>query len=232
MTPDQIPAAPGGDGPGQDGPGAALAGAGTEPAARSVTKLTDPRALRAMAHPIRLALVGMLRREAPLTATRAAALLGESSASASFHLRQLAKYGLVEEAGGGRGRERPWRVTAMATQWPDVAEGAEQQAATGLLSSVIAERYFEDLMRWLSAKPDESPEWQQAAHFGDTIISATAEELAELARQETALLEPFLERLLRPELRPPGTRMISYLHLAFPFPGYSRPPAPGDPAAP
>jgi len=201
-------------------------------AARSVTKLTDPRALRAMAHPIRLALVGMLRREGPLTATRAAALLGESSASASFHLRQLAKYGLVEEAGGGRGRERPWRVTAMATQWPDVAEGAEQQAATGLLSSVIAERYFEDLMRWLSAKPDESPEWRQAAHFGDTIIYATAEELAELARQETALLEPFLERLLRPELRPPGTRMISYLHLAFPFPGYSRPPAPGDPAAP
>src|SRR5450631_4071471 len=129
MTHDQIPAAPGGDGPGQDGPGAALAGAGTEPAARSVTKLTDPRALR-----------------------------GESSASASFHLRQLAKYGLVEEAGGGRGRERPWRATAMAAQWPDVAEGAEQQAATGLLSSVIAERYFEDLMRWLSAKPDESPE--------------------------------------------------------------------------
>ena len=201
-------------------------------AARSVTKLTDPRALRAIAHPIRLALVAMLRREGPLTATRAAALLGESSASASFHLRQLAKYGLVEEAGGGRGRERPWRATAMATQWPDVAEGAEQQAATGLLNSVIAERYFEDLMRWLSAKPDESPEWQQAAQFGDTIIYATAGELAELARRETALLEPFLERLLRPELRPPGARMISYLRLAFPSPGYSSPSAPGDPAAP
>ena len=122
-----------------------------------MTKLTHPRALRALAHPIRLALVGMLRREGPLTATRAAALLGESSASASFHLRQLAKYGLVEEAGGGRGRERPWRATAMFTQWPDVAEGAEQQAATALLSSVIAERYFEDLMRWLSAKPEEAP---------------------------------------------------------------------------
>ena len=157
-----------------------------------MTKLTDPRALRALAHPIRLALVGMLRQEGPLTATRAAALLGESSASTSFHLRQLAKYGLVEEAGGGRGRERPWRATAMFTQWPDVAEGAEQQAATALLSSVIAERYFEDLMRWPSAKPEESPEWQEAAHFGDTFVYATAAELRELARQEVALLEPFL----------------------------------------
>jgi hypothetical protein len=232
MTHDELPAEPGGAGPGPDGPGAGPSGPGAEPGSRSVTKLTDPRALRALAHPIRLALVGMLRQEGPLTATRAAALLGESSASASFHLRQLAKYGLAEEAGGGRGRERPWRATAMFTRWPDVAEGAEQQAATALLSSVIAERYFEDLMRWLSAKPEESPEWQEAAHFGDTFIYATAAELRELARQEVALLEPFLPRQLRPELRPPGARPISYLHLAFPREITPAEPAPGDPAAP
>ncbi|HWJ42006.1 MAG TPA: helix-turn-helix domain-containing protein, partial [Solirubrobacterales bacterium] len=71
---------------------------------RTVT-LTDPRALRAMAHPTRLELIGLLRRGGPLTATRAARQIGESPASCSFHLRQLAKYGLVEEAGGGRGRE-------------------------------------------------------------------------------------------------------------------------------
>ncbi|HYZ52738.1 MAG TPA: helix-turn-helix domain-containing protein [Streptosporangiaceae bacterium] len=78
---------------------------GTEPGRRTVTWLTDPRALRALAHPIRVSLVGLLRREGPLTATQAGAMLGESPASCSFHLRQLAKYGLVEEAGGGRGRE-------------------------------------------------------------------------------------------------------------------------------
>ena len=75
-----------------------------EQQARSVKRMTDPRALRALAHPLRLSLLGMLRTEGPLTATRAGELLGESSASCSFHLRQLAKYGLVEEAGGGRGR--------------------------------------------------------------------------------------------------------------------------------
>src|SRR5436305_8556002 len=101
---------PGGDfGPGkrpaQRSPAAEDTAAGR--AIRPVTRLTDPRALRAMAHPIRLSLIGVLRREGPLTATQAGELIGESSASCSFHLRQLAKYGLVEEAGGGRGRERP-----------------------------------------------------------------------------------------------------------------------------
>src|SRR5579862_8284461 len=119
---------------------------------RTVTRLTDPRALRAYAHPIRMKLVGLLRTEGPLTATRAAELLGESSASMSFHLRQLAKYGLVEEAGGGKGRERPWRSTAMFTNLPDVAENPESAAAADLLSSVIADRYFEDVMRWLETR--------------------------------------------------------------------------------
>src|SRR5437764_13193340 len=103
---------------------------------KSVTRLTEPRALRALAHPIRLELVGLLRRQGPLTATKAAALLGESSGSTSFHLRQLAKYGLVEEAGGGRGKERPWRATTMFTGWPEVADCPELAAAGGSLRGV------------------------------------------------------------------------------------------------
>src|ERR1700760_1666023 len=85
---------------------------------RTVKQLTDPRALRALAHPTRLALAGLLRRDGPLTATRAGELLGQSSASASFHLRQLAKYGLVEEAGGRPGREQPWRAPPLFTNRP------------------------------------------------------------------------------------------------------------------
>jgi DNA-binding transcriptional ArsR family regulator len=183
---------------------------------RSVKRLTDPRALRALAHPLRLSLVGLLRRDGPLTATRAASLLGESSGSCSFHLRQLAKYGLVEQAGGGRGREKPWQATALFTAWPDVAESPDLAAATGLLSQVIAERYFEHLMKWLDTKPGEPAEWQQAAHFGDTMLYVTAGELAELADEERKLVDRYLERQRHPELRPPGARPVSYLHLAFP----------------
>ena len=187
-----------------------------QPPHHSVTRLTDPRALRALAHPLRISLVGLLRREGPMTATRAGELLGESSGSCSFHLRQLAKYGLVEEAGGGRGRERPWRATTMFTSLPEVASGPDQQAATGLLYSVFAERYFERLMRWLEHKPDEPEQWQQAAHFGDMMLYLTADELAGLAEQERALFEPYLDRLSNPELRPPGARVVTYLQLAFP----------------
>jgi predicted ArsR family transcriptional regulator len=183
---------------------------------RSVKRLTDPRALRALAHPTRLALVGLLRREGPLTATRAGELLGQSSASASFHLRQLAKYGLVEEAGGGVGRERPWQATARFTSWPDVAEDPELAAASELLSSVLAERYFEHLQRWLEARHREPRPWQEAAHFGDTLLYVTADELTELAAQENALVDRYLDRQEHPELRPPGARLVTYLHLAFP----------------
>lgn len=185
-------------------------------AARTVKRLTDPRALRALAHPKRLALVGLLRTQGPLTATKAGELLGESSASASFHLRQLAKYGLVEEAGGGQGRERPWRATAMFTAWPDVAGTPELAAASGLLRIVLAERYFDQLMRWLEARDSEPEAWQEAARFGDSLVYLTAEELRELGRRQQALVEGYLDRLTRPELRPAGARPVVYLHLAFP----------------
>jgi predicted ArsR family transcriptional regulator len=183
---------------------------------RSVKRLSDPRALRALAHPTRLALVGLLRREGPLTATAAGELLGQSSASASFHLRQLAKYGLVEEAGGGTGRQRPWRATTMFTSWPDVTDDPEMTAAADLFAQVLAERYFEYLERWLARRHTEPQAWQEAAQFGDTMIYVTAEELAELAGQEHALVDRYLDRHDHPELRPPGARRVTYLHLAFP----------------
>jgi predicted ArsR family transcriptional regulator len=184
---------------------------------RTVTKLTDPRALRAYAHPVRMSLMGLLRTEGPLTATRAAELLGDPSITHPFHLRQLAKYGLVEEAGGGTGREKPWRATTTSTAW-DPAGGStpETAAALGLLRTVIAEGYFEQLMRWLESSPDQPAEWQQAAQLGDQILYVTAEELDDLGRRVLELVDEYFERQVKPELRPPGARLVTWLHLAFP----------------
>jgi hypothetical protein len=194
-------------------------GAGTEGGARgrTVTRLSDPRALRAYAHPVRMALVGLLRTEGPLTATRAGELLGESSGTCSFHLRQLAKYGLVEEAGGGTGREKPWRATATSTDWDATGDGMpESAAAAGLLASAVAERYFEQLARWLEARPDEPEEWRQAALLGDRILYVTPAELTELGDRVREVLDEYFERMVRPELRPPGARQVSWLNIAFP----------------
>jgi DNA-binding transcriptional ArsR family regulator len=184
---------------------------------RPVKRLTDPRTLRALAHPTRMSLLSLLRTEGPLTATQAGEILGESSASCSFHLRQLGKYGLAEEAEGGQGRERPWRATALFTHVPAIADDPELAAASGLFRSVVAERYFEDLMRWLEARPGESEEWQRAAPFSDWFLYLTASELADLSDRVCALLEPFMDRQQRPELRPPGARLVTYLMLAFPM---------------
>ena len=186
----------------------------TEPPPR--IELTDPKALRAYAHPTRLRLVALLRREGPLTATQAGERIGESPASASFHLRQLAKYGFVEEAGGGRGRERPWRSSAAITSWANVGDTPEFSAASDLLSRVIVEGHFEQALTWLDAKADEPHEWQEAAALGDMGFYATAEELAELGRDVQALLEERLGRLGDPTVRRPGTRMVSVVYLGFP----------------
>ena len=184
---------------------------------RTVTRLTDPRALRAYAHPVRMALMGLLRTEGPLTATRAAELLGESSGTCSFHLRQLAKYGLVEEAGGGTGREKPWRATTTTTDWDATGDGSpETAAATGLLNTVIAEQYFEQLARWLEASPGEPAEWREAAMLGDRILYVTPAELDELRGRVRELMDKYFERQLRPELRPEGARLVTWLNIAFP----------------
>ncbi len=186
---------------------------------RSIKRITDPKALRALAHPIRMSLIGLLRTEGPLTATRAAELLGESSASCSFHLRQLAKYGMAEEAPGGQGRERPWQATTMSTHVPDVSDDPDFAAASGLFRSVLAERYFEWLTRWLEERPAETAEWQRAEQFGDKLLYLTVSELAELGEKMRGLFDEYVDRTARPELRPEDSRLISVLQFAFPIIG-------------
>ena len=182
-------------------------------------RLTDPRALRGYAHPTRMALVALLRRDGPQTATQAAAAIGESVASCSFHLRQLAKYGLVEAA-GGRGREKPWRATAMFTELDSAAGGDPDLAAAGMaaqaLRLAVARQYFELMARWLQAEAREPAEWRDAAQLGDTMVHLTAAELAELGGQLRALLRPYLDRLGDPARRPADSRPVMVLNMAFP----------------
>jgi DNA-binding transcriptional ArsR family regulator len=197
-------------------------------------ELRDARALRALAHPTRLKLVGLLRLQGPLTATQAARELGETPQRCTFHLGQLAKYGLVEEAGGGRGRERPWRATASFTSWPNVMTEQETAAAGQLLEAVVAEQHFESVMNWIERKGDEPREWQEAAQLNDVALYLTAGELEELGREIWSLFEPYFSRAEDPGLQPEGARPVTVLSLAFPrrspaeaagARGHGRPPA-------
>jgi hypothetical protein len=161
-------------------------------------------------------LIVALRTRGPLTATQAARLLGESSGTCSFHLRQLAKYGLVEETGQGTGREKPWRATTTSTAWDDVQQDPAAAAAAGLLTEVMAEWYFTQLMQYLEVRQRESEEWQRAAFIGDRFLWVTPEELAGIQRGINAVTDRYFERLVKPELRPPGARLVTSLNFGFP----------------
>lgn len=181
---------------------------------RSIS-LTDPRALRAYAHPTRMTLVGLLRRSGPFTATRAAQLTGESVASCSYHLRILAKYGLVEEAPGGRGREKPWRATARYTEWPGDSEDVAVAQAADALSAAAAERYFDRVLRAMEDRHRLPKEWREAEMFGDSLLYLTPDELVDFRRRIDELVVPYEGRESDPSLRPEGARPVSVLRIAY-----------------
>jgi len=187
------------------------------PDERPPIELTDPRALRAYAHPVRGKLVGLLRRRGPLTATQAAELLGESSGTTSFHLRQLAKYGLAEEAPGGRGREKPWQATSMLTHVPPIQATPEAAEAAKQLRITFTRSYFDNVIRWLQRADDDSKRWREAAMFGERILYATPAELKALDDAIDKLIEPYSRRLDHPDERPSNSREVSYIGIAFPM---------------
>lgn len=185
-----------------------------EPIKPSVS-LDDPVALRAYAHPLRMALVGLLRREGPMTATRAAARLGDNVPNCSFHLRQLAKYGLVERAEGADAREKPWRATALFTTWGRNSEDPQVRAAVDHLDSMVLGRYFEHAQRWLAESGSLPAPWRQATGPGDTVLHVTAQELDRLKEEMDELLARYQTRLTDPSLRPKDSRPVLMIQIAL-----------------
>jgi predicted ArsR family transcriptional regulator len=178
-------------------------------------KLTDARTLRGYAHPLRMALMGLLRAEGPLTATQAAEHLNESVPSCSFHLRQLAKYGLAERVKGADGREKPWRATALTTSWEDVSDDPATQAAADQLNAVILDNYVKRAQAFLAARAAEPPEWREVTGFNDTLVYLTAAELAQLNGKFEALLAEYDERRTVPSTRPEGARGIGIIQMTL-----------------
>jgi predicted ArsR family transcriptional regulator len=182
-----------------------------------VVQLTDPRALRAVAHPTRLKLLALLRRVGPLTATEAGERIGESPAGCSFHLRQLDKWGLVEEAGGGRGRARPWRATAMGHEWASRGPQGEPDEAGDLLTRVVVERWFDESLKWVGRRGEETEEWSEAGVLGDRMLYLTSAELEDLNRRVGKMLEPYARRVTDHRARPAGARAVTFIQLGFPL---------------
>ena len=183
-------------------------------------RLTDPRAMRAVAHPVRIALLEVLGTEGPLTATQAGELIGESPTTCSFHLRQLAKYGFIEEVEGVAGRRRPWRLIHTGLTFSDVSDDPETRLAATALTRVLHDFYLDRLKEGLALRRDTPTEWQKATGADEFLLYVTVDELQALNEQMLALVQPFVERIGNPKTRPRGSVPIEVLFFAYPRPSH------------
>jgi DNA-binding transcriptional ArsR family regulator len=182
----------------------------------TLRELTDPKTLRALTHPVRLALLEELALEGPLTATQAGELIGESPTTCSFHFRQLAKYGFVEEAGAGPGRQRPWKVAHTGMRFSDVTDDPEMSIAAKGLERMVFDRAMSRFASYHDSKSTYSKEWQEAAQNAETILWVTPEELSEVTNEVLTIFSRFNERHTDPSTRVEGALPVEVLFLSYP----------------
>ncbi|WP_433364454.1 winged helix-turn-helix domain-containing protein [Actinoplanes sp. CA-142083] len=155
--------------------------------------ITEPETLRALAHPVRLALLTYLMANSPATATQCAAAVDDTPSNCSYHLRTLAKIGLVEPVASADGRERPWRalVTGLALPTDVDPRSAAGRHAT-LVTAMMTQRDQQLTRRHLERRDRLDRRWRNAEQFHTYTLRASPDELRDLGEQIDALLRPFI----------------------------------------
>ncbi|MEV5988623.1 ArsR family transcriptional regulator [Streptomyces sp. NPDC052051] len=154
-------------------------------------------------HEVRTALLALLAEVGTVTATEAAARLGHSSGLCSFHLRQLARYGRIEEVPVSRGRAKPWRLRGQAPEpagFKDLARGLED----------------ESYQQWLAQKEQVPEEWRRDEAFS-AVVYLTPEEMGTVADIMRRALTRYEDREQRPTIRPEGARPVAVVTRVFPL---------------
>ncbi|MGW5189277.1 winged helix-turn-helix domain-containing protein [Kribbella sp. NPDC004138] len=186
-------------------------------------RLSDPRELNALAHPVRMAIIELLSLSGPLTATELADRLDETPANCSWHLRKLAQHGFVEEAEGGKGRQRPWKVPGLGFRWDEehASPSLEERRAAQALSDVMMGRAIDRLRESQQRAPEDTEEWRAARGNTEMVAWLTADELEEMNSAINAVLDRHAERLTDPSQRPANARLCEFVAWGVPtyFPG-------------
>ena len=183
---------------------------------REEINLTDPKAMRALAHPVRMALLELFGIGRTLTATQASEILGESPANCAFHLRTLAKYGFVREAGGGRGRERPWVRASRSINLDSRQEDPQAAMAAKALGQVWHERWLERI-RHVFTSEAWPPGWEDATQSSRSVQFLTSDEAVRVAREMRAILDRYKDRQDNPALRPAGALPVEFVTFGYPL---------------
>ena len=182
-----------------------MTGRAKPPARPERIVLRDPRAIKALAHPARLAVLDELMAGRELTATDAAAVAGMSPSAMSYHLRELAKWSIIRPAVSGDGRERRWRMAegGFAIE-PDQPQTAAAAGAT--LTARMLDRQREDVLDWF-AHQDREQEWQQGTTIAISRLWLTAPEAEALSQALLAAVERLPHRTR--EDHPAAARAVS-----------------------
>jgi DNA-binding transcriptional ArsR family regulator len=192
--------------------------------------LRDPRAMRALAHPARLAILERLASGGPATATECAEVTGQSPSACSYHLRALARWGLVDESEGHDRRERRWAVTGpFVIGDHDEPRRADVAAAEHALTAQVLDRATTRALDWLDHSDDEPREWREATLIANRTLRLTADELTDVLEQIERLCAPYLASS-RGDDAPAGSRSI-HLHLSA-VPSMPAQPSPSSPSRP
>lgn len=163
----------------------------------SHVKRLDPRSLKGLAHPLRMELLGLLRTEGPSTATRLARRVGDSSGATSYHLRQLALHGFVEEVPErGNGRDRWWRSAHQSTAF-DVTEFRDDPDTRGALEIFLYEAirvHFRRAATWLSEMHSWDRRWVKASTSSDYGLHLDSEQARKLVEELDGVIERYREQ--------------------------------------
>lgn len=170
--------------------------------------LTDPKTLRALAHPLRWKLIEFIGREGSATATQCAEETGESVANCSYHLNLLAKYDFVERAEGGQGREKPWQLVHQGQSITDVGMDEETRLAAQAASTAFLDHAFTQIRERFLASHQLPEAWRAVLGTNTSTDYMTVAEAEELLDAVRAVSDRYKERRLNPELRPEGAEPV------------------------
>lgn len=155
-------------------------------------ELSDPVAMRALAHPLRLTLLRLLSEEGAATATQLSARTGHSVASVAYHLTKLAKYGFIEDDDGSHGRARPWRARARGIRWSaGTGRSTEFVAASRLLRREFVQHALATLERYQREEDGCSDAWREAAFVLSDLLVVSPDQLDEFNRELKSLISRF-----------------------------------------
>ncbi|MFE7627567.1 ArsR/SmtB family transcription factor [Streptomyces sp. NPDC057509] len=181
-------------------------------------EITDPQAMRALAHPVRLAILERLGRDGPATATELAPYVGATPSVTSWHLRHLATFGLVRDSEPGPDRRsRRWEAAARGFRFEASQDPADTESLSAAreLSRQMFLRYGDLPARWAAeTEPGLDPTWREAAGLANTRVTVTAEELAAIHEGIERVLAPYVTR--DPADRPEGSRGVVMLRYVLP----------------